>query len=257
MKNAIKTDFLRAFGTKKFFLTVIVMFCVWQINSLRFTYVQDVMYAYVYTKGLSITTLLAMVVASSVYCSSYSEECEHDLLKYFLLRITKKQYIISKIVTCFVSAFAVSLLGSLIFVLFQSFSLPVIAENSVAVSNFKPLSCFGDLLPYHPWIFIGLQIVMDSLCCSCISVFALAISTFIPNIYVALALPMILYYFLYYFFGYIVKVPDMFQMELTFRIVMTYVDNKFIFMGYAGLVIIVYVFVSVVIMNKNIERKFR
>lgn len=257
MKNAIKMDFFRAFGSKKFFFAVFAMFCVWQINSLRFEYVQDVMYVYIYTKGLSITTLLAIVVASSVYCSSYSEECEHDLLKYFLLRITKKQYIISKIVTCFVSTLIVSVLGSLIFVFFQSISLPVVAENSVAVSNFKALSCFGDLLPLHPWAFMGLQIIMDSLCCSCISVFSLAISTFIPNIYVALALPMILYYFLYYFFGYMVNVPSMFQMESTFRTVITYTDNKFIFMGYVSLVIIVYIFASILIMYKNVERKFR
>ena len=81
MKNIIKTDFKRALKGAKFPLAIILMFFVWEFNSKRFADSQDVLYLFVHVWGRSITPLLAMIVTSTVYVTSYCEDTENHFLR--------------------------------------------------------------------------------------------------------------------------------------------------------------------------------
>ena len=92
MKNIIKTDFKRALKGAKFPLAIILMFFVWEFNSKRFADSQDVLYLFVHVWGRSITPLLAMIVTSTVYVTSYCEDTENHFLRCSIQRVGIRKY---------------------------------------------------------------------------------------------------------------------------------------------------------------------
>lgn len=257
MKNIIKSDIYRILCGWRFPLSIILMFWVWYFNCQRFEQPQDVLFLFLYTKGLSITTLLGIEVAAFVFSGTYCEDYENNELRYILLRISLKKYVFLKIIVCFFAGFFVYVAGSLLFIYVQSINLPIVAASSVAVQNFKTLSCFGYLLPDSPVMFMGLQVIMDGICCAMLGTLTMALSVYLPNAYIVLALPLVIYYFLYYFLGYILKVPEMFDLELTFRSCITYTDSRCLFLLYALFVTAIYLLFSMFLMYQRIRRDYR
>lgn len=90
LNNAIKTDLSRALVSWRFLLSIILMFLVWELNSKRFQIQEDVIYLFVHVWGRSITPLLAVVITSFSYASSYSEDIENNFLRYCIIRISIK-----------------------------------------------------------------------------------------------------------------------------------------------------------------------
>ena len=187
MKNIIKTDFKRALKGAKFPLAIILMFFVWEFNSKRFADSQDVLYLFVHVWGRSITPLLAMIVTSTVYVTSYCEDTENHFLRCSIQRVGIRKYVISKIIVVFCTSFLVVILGSIIFVIWQCHELPLVSSDSITVENFKSESCFGWLLPENTELYMGVQIFLDGLYCASMSVLSLALSTFVRDSYAVYA----------------------------------------------------------------------
>lgn len=101
MKTFIKTDIKRAFFNFRFVVSFILLFLVWEINSKRFTVYDDALYLFIHIWGRSTTSLLSMAITSFAYAGSYTEDVEGNILKYIIMRIGIKKYIISKILACF------------------------------------------------------------------------------------------------------------------------------------------------------------
>lgn len=91
MLENMKADLYRVLHSYRFPAAVMLIFLIWEINCRRFEVVQDVMYVFIYTKGLSITTLLAMVVTPYVFSGAYCEDRENHAMRYLLMRSTLKQ----------------------------------------------------------------------------------------------------------------------------------------------------------------------
>ena len=98
MKTFIKTDIKRAFFNFRFVVSFILLFLVWEINSKRFTVYDDALYLFIHIWGRSTTSLLSMAITSFAYAGSYTEDVEGNILKYIIMRIGIKKYIISKII---------------------------------------------------------------------------------------------------------------------------------------------------------------
>lgn len=258
MRNAIKTDFSRALKSWKFPVAVGLMFLVWELNSKRFIGSQDVLFLFVHVWGRSITPLLAMVVTSVAYVSSYCEDVENHFLRYSIQRIGIRRYVMSKIIVVFCVSFLVVVLGSTIFVVRQCFELPLTAPDSITVENFKPESCFGWLLPKYTGLYMGVQIFLDGLYCASMSVLSLALSTFVRNSHAVYAIPFLLNYFFIFLFSRIAaKYPMLYMEEIYNSAITTYTDKPILLISYAVFVTLLFLAVSRAVMLKKIEGEYQ
>ena len=192
MKTFIKTDIKRAFFNFRFVVSFILLFLVWEINSKRFTVYDDALYLFIHIWGRSTTSLLSMAITSFAYAGSYTEDVEGNILKYIIMRIGIKKYIISKILACFFAAFFVFVIGTSLFLIKTCLRVPLVAIESLTVANFKMESCLGWLLPENTDIYILIQAFLYGLYCAGMSVIALALSTMVKNSYAIYALPFLI-----------------------------------------------------------------
>ncbi|MDO4340539.1 MAG: hypothetical protein Q4C91_21035 [Eubacteriales bacterium] len=258
MVDVIKTDFGRALKSWRFPLAVVLMFLVWELNSKRFVHSQDVLYLFVHVWGRSITPLLAMVVTSLVYVSSYCEDVENHFLRYCIKRTGIRKYIMSKLLVVFCTSFMVVVLGSILFIVRQRIDLPLAAADSITVQNFKPESCFGWLLPEHTAAYMAVQLFMDGLYCASMSMLALALSTFVRNSHAVFALPFLLNYFFMFLFSRLApEFPMLYVEQIYNSAISTYTDSPVILIAYAIFVTLLFAAVSWTIMLKKTEGEFR
>ncbi len=256
LKKTMKIDLVRAVCSFRFFISVFIMFLVWYLNSKRFGIKEDILYLFINVWGRSTTPLLAIVVSSFGYVASYSEDVENHFLKYSLLRIGIKRYIISKIIICFFTSFLIITLGTALFLFSQSYSLPLVADHSITVANFAPVSCFGNLISSHAFLFILLQLFLFGLLCGGMSVLALAFSTFVKNSYGVFVIPFLLHYTFFYLFSQIANKHPIFDIENVYSCFVTDTNNAALFLLYALFVTLLFVSVSFGIMYKKIKGDF-
>lgn len=265
LPDVLKTDFSRAFLGWRFPLAVFLMFLAWELNSRRFQVKEDVLYLFIHVWRRSTTSLLAIVITSAAYLASFCEDSENHFLRYAVMRTGVRRYVLSKVITCFCSSFLVLFLGTVLFLVYQSFHLPLTAEESVAVMNFKPMTCLGWMLPEHIVIFLGIQTFLHGLMCGGMCVLALAFSTFIRNSYGVYMIPFLLNYCFYYvfnfFFCYIFtdapELRPMFNIEEIYDCVITYTENPLRLLSYAVFVTFLFVVTGYEIMYKKLKGEFR
>lgn len=250
----ILNDLKRTFLHYRFPLAVILIFLMWDINSQRFQMADDVLFLFINVRGRSITPLMAMVITSIVYVTSYCEDYENHFLRYCLLRTDLKSYVISKLGICFLTSFCVMLLGTVLFIWRKSLLLPVAAVNSISIDNFKPVSCFGWLLPSHTLAYILIQIILDGLCCGSMSIMSLALSTFVKNSHAVIMLPCMLYFCFYYFFTNILQAPDMLSVESIYNsCTTTYTGCSALLLFYAIFITLLFSATAYLIMFQKIK----
>ena len=257
MKNVLKADFVRAFKGWRFWSAGALMFLMWELNSRRFQWKDDVLYLFVHVWGRSITSLMAMVISAMVFSFSYCEDGEMNFRRYCLLRTEAGKYTKSKICACFCGSFAVTVLGTAAFLWRQSFVLPLIADNSYTIENFRNLSCFGRLLSDHPVCFILLQMAMHGMFCGGMSVLTLAFSTFVQSAYGVFIIPFLLHYCFYYMLAKPFPSFHIFNMWDVFFCLTTYTDSPAVFLRNVFLVTAVFVLAGYGIMLWRVRREYR
>lgn len=207
--------------------------------------------------GRSITPLLCMVVTSFVYVASYCEDVEGDFLKYHVVRTGIRKYTISKLCISFSASFLAMGLGTIGFLIYKSAALPLVVENGTSILNFKPINCFGFLLPNRVVWFMGIQVCLHGLYCASMGVLALALSTFVKNSYGVYVLPFLLNYCLFYLFSEISAEYPMLCIEMIYNSSSaTYTDTPLLLVGYAIFVTGIWIVLSYFIMYKRIRRDF-
>lgn len=249
---------MRAFGSWRFPAAVILMFLVWELNSRRFTLYEDVLYLYIHVWGRSITPLLAMAITSTGYVASFCEDVENHLLRYTILRTGVFRYVLSKILVCFLISFTIIASGTVLFIGWRCLSLPLVAENSMTIQNFKDINCFGGLLTSRPVLFIGIQMIFHEFYCGSMSVLALAFSVFIRNSYGVYVIPFLLNYcFFYLFLGLSSEYPMLCIERIYDSSTSTYTGSPAVFIGYGSSVTVVFVLLGYGILYKKLKGEFQ
>ena len=253
MKTFIKTDIKRAFFNFRFVVSFILLFLVWEINSKRFTVYDDALYLFIHIWGRSTTSLLSMAITSFAYAGSYTEDVEGNILKYIIMRIGIKKYIIS----CFFAAFFVFVIGTSLFLIKTCLRVPLVAIESLTVANFKMESCLGWLLPENTDIYILIQAFLYGLYCAGMSVIALALSTMVKNSYAIYALPFLIHFVLFYIFSRIsVEVPILSVERIFDSSTVTYTKNPVFLIGYAIFVTGIFIIAGYELMYKRLKGEF-
>lgn len=196
LRHAARAEMRRALITPRFPAAAVMVTVLWYLNARRFNESEDVLYIVINTWGRSIVTLLEMVIAAFPYATAFSEDFEHHLLRYCVLRESVWQYTIAKMNACFLSGFAVIFVGENLFFLEELHRLPLVAANSLAAENFSGMNIFGSLLPSHAVSYIELQFLLDSLLVASLTCLALALSVWIRYRYGTFVLPFLIYFIL-------------------------------------------------------------
>ena len=158
------------------------MFLVWDLNSKRFGLREDVLFYFINVWGRSITYLMAILISTIPFLSAHIEEKENHFLRYAILRTGVWKYVCSKLIVCFISAFSVCVLGTVLFLIKQSFYVPFLAENSVTLDNFAPMSCFRGLMTLsHIKLAVTIQTILYGMLCGSMGVLTMAFSAYINN----------------------------------------------------------------------------
>ena len=259
MYRAIKSDLKRGILSYRFLFALFCMFLVWELNRRRFEIHpgEDLLYLYIHTRGRTLMSLLSLVV-TAIPCTSFlCEDYENRMINYSIVRSGVNSYIIAKMITVFISAFLIMFLGSFLFLLWGNLSLPLIVENSLAVTNFGKMGCSGYLLPEYAWLYIWIQVVMDGLQCASMAVLAMAGSVFLNHSHAVLIFPFVFNYFFYYLFSRN-GMPTWLSIEFIYNTSAgTYSESLVFIIGYAILITILFVVFSFSILKWRLGVRYK
>lgn len=259
MYHTIKGDLKRGILSYRFFFAVFFMFLVWELNRRRFEVHprEDLLYFYIHTRGRTLMSLLSLF-ATAIPCTSIlCEDSENKMINYSLVRSRLLPYILSKLTTVFLSAFLVMILGSFLFLLWGSLRLPLITENSIAVSDFSRMGCGRYLLPDYAWLYIGIQVALDGLQCAAMGALSLAGSVFLSHSYAVLIFPFIFNYVFFYLFA-SHKFPAWLQIATIYNTTAgTYHDSLAFVVLYAVFVTVLFLICSFAILKWRLGVRYQ
>ncbi|MBP1546274.1 MAG: hypothetical protein J6A37_06715 [Oscillospiraceae bacterium] len=134
-----------------------------------------------------------IVVFSAVpFASVFADEWNHKMTISCVLRSTPKKYAWSQVVVCFTTAFLVTLLGFILFLVVNSFRMPIYIPDGNPTT--PP---YGVLLEKNmPLIHLLVISVNFSISCAMWSVTGLLMSAIFPNTFIAVCTPFIASYML-------------------------------------------------------------
>lgn len=151
--------------------------------------VTSIFYVYMIIRYLDfhvLYILFAAIPSTLLFCSDW----EHQFIRFFVIRSSKRNYIVTKILACFVTAASVVLLSNILLLSILSIQFPLF--NSIS-----------DVLPngYLSWsngsgvlIYLFIKILCEAACAGFLSVTAMWLSTIVVSSFVALAAPMVVFY---------------------------------------------------------------
>lgn len=130
--------------------------------------------------------LFAAIPSTLLFCVDWN----HQFIRLLVLRSAKRNYTISKIIACFITATCSVILSNVLLLSMLGILFPLINSSS-------------DVLPYGYLTFPGasgalifflIKILCEAACAGFLSVTAMWLSTIISSPFVALASPLIIYY---------------------------------------------------------------
>lgn len=130
--------------------------------------------------------VFAAIPSTLLFCSDW----ENQFIRFVVIRSSKRCYIYTKVVACFVTAASVVILSNALLFLILGTQYPVC--NSLS-----------DILPngYLAWpgnngvlIYILIKVLCEAACAGFLCVTAMWVSTIVVSSFVALAAPMVVYY---------------------------------------------------------------
>lgn len=151
--------------------------------------ITSIMYIYMIIRYLDfhvLYILFAGIPSTLLFCMDW----EHQFIRFFVIRSTKRYYIISKIAVCFFTAISVVLLSNIILLLILRIQYPLFNSLSDVLPNgYSTLPDSRGVVSY-----LLIKILCEAACAGFLSVTSMWLSTIIINSFVALAAPMIVYY---------------------------------------------------------------
>lgn len=250
----VKMDIKRCFWGWRFLAMVLAVAVIWYLNSRRFAMDEDVLGIFFDTTGRSTVLYLSLILCNGAYGLSICEELQDYGLSQILSRVRVKKYCLSKLVVCIVSNIVVYCTGTFCYLLYELTQHPLVVEEGYALQDIKNVTTFSWMLPEHTLLFIFLQCLMSGICCSCMSVLAVALSAYIRDGFIILCLPSIFFFLLLFASGSILKLPV--DTEQMFQIITADTKEGIFFLRIAVFTVVCYL-LSAVLLYLGISRRKR
>lgn len=152
--------------------------------------------------GLEFYRKLFVLFAALPFSSNFADEWNSKVITNCISRRNARDYAVSNVAICFLSAFAVVFAGMMIFVCAESARMPLCNERSLSPP-------YGELAKKVPLLAIAAVVFVYALSCAMWAVMGLAATAFFPNKSVALCAPFVLCYMLEKFTSFL---PGEFQL---------------------------------------------
>ena len=199
--KTLKNDLMRSVISTEFTLAILGVCIVYYMGAWsELKFAPDILYLFRYAKEAGTFDIIFILVSILPYTTCFCSDWNNQYIKPFIIRTGIKRYTISKIITCMISAGSAYVFGMLVFVASLKISLPVISINSDINNYTKALG--GELLINERYIlYFGVYCILGFLTAALWSTVGLYASTYLPNKYIALFTPFIMYYVLNLFTG--------------------------------------------------------
>lgn len=134
--------------------------------------------------------LFAAIPSATLFCSDW----ENRYIRSLILRSAKLCYAVSNAIACYLTAFLVVLIGDTVFILLLHLQYPWYSAQDmqglgIDSSIYRTLTNGAGI-----YVYFLIRTVCKACCAAFTSVFALWLSTIIPNIFMTLASPVIAFY---------------------------------------------------------------
>ncbi len=203
MSKTFKTELIRVMRSKMFVVsTILTIFLLLQETPLptssEFSFECTNVYVFVISVTLGYICLLAPAICVLPYSTSFYEEYTHAHY-YYLCRVKKRDYILSKFFVTAVSGGLTLFIGFAIYSILVSVLFAPIQDISMHYLSFE-----GTLWEYsynllNGYFFLAMQCVIAFFFGMVWSSVALLLSVIFLNRFVTLALPSILYFYGFFF----------------------------------------------------------
>ena len=200
MLNIINADAKRWICSRRFFINIVAIFFVNYLvlsqNVMKELLATNIVYDVDICMEDPFFTM-NFILSSMVFGTAYYEEKKNGFLKFCKIRCSNKEYIISKITNCFMSAFMVLFIGLFLWILSLRLFLPWADLEGNVSDSFQVVSSLGmgQILNAHHFIlYYILYSVGIGMIGGILAVITLLCSLFINNAMVVEVIPAILYY---------------------------------------------------------------
>lgn len=143
--------------------------------------------------GGGVLFIIVGVLPLFSYATSFADEWEQRATSFWIIRAGVNRYTIAKLLVVGLSVFLVTALGILIFVLFLLIKQPFFTSSSTG-GAYEVL-----LLTERPILYLLFFTIHISLSSVLLAVISLWVSSYIPNKFVAIAAPLVIYFVIHRF----------------------------------------------------------
>jgi len=170
-----------------FGVALVMTFAAWSwiTNSQEFT---DVVYLYTGGTSGGSLFLLTGVLPIFAFATTFASEWGQKATSFWMIRTGIRKYSISKVIVTAISGFLTTAVGFLLFILLMWIKFPLLFSPSSG-DAYAVLLENGEAIKYLMY-----HITHVSLTSALFEVIALWVSTYIPNTFVAIASPLIVYF---------------------------------------------------------------
>lgn len=223
MKSYLKMDFYRMLTSKYFGIGILGVVGVYGLSLMQLKS-QDVYLLNYYIKFYS-TYMVLLIFGAVAYSNAMMEDLEY---KNYYLQIQKgsfRKYIWSKVITAFISAVIVMVLGTSIFCLMAHFKMPLLSPDNDMLEYLADGDYLSQLItPETIFWYLIADAAMTGLMAGIFSVFAMWLSLFVKNQMFTVMVPIVGFYFFVNYFTRIFGENDYFKLNVI------YISNGKIFL---------------------------
>ena len=196
----VRVDLRRAFFSFGFILAVVGM-CVALFSgaSTEGRSIKDgtdVLYLYMVAHGQGFSTL-SMIFATMPFATSFCTDWNNQFIRPTVIRTNIKSYGISKVFTTALAGGSAVALGEVLFILLLRLYVPLVDRQGHMLAGAGSDSVYGSLLSSGNFAaYFASQILIVFFGAAFFAVLALWISTYLTNVFVTLASPVLSFYFI-------------------------------------------------------------
>lgn len=255
-RKSLKMSFMQLFSSPLFYLsiigvTILCFISIWERVSASETRI-TVVYCFDIFIGLTMFKKLVVLFAAIPYVSSFCSDWKCQYIKPVVIRTGIKEYIWSKIITCFVSGFLTVFIGLILFIILLSFKMPIFPAENIEQMIFPPFAPLA--VGKIPVLYLLAQSFVFSMAAALWAVVGLSLSAFIPINFVAITTPLIASYFLESLTR---RLPEWLNIYLLTSSCDVIHQGPFISFAYFVFIFILFSFLPASIFNYQVRRRLR
>ncbi|MGL5694187.1 MAG: hypothetical protein ACRCXA_08920 [Peptostreptococcaceae bacterium] len=197
----IRSDIERCLTSKWFYISIIGIIAVYFLGDwgdLKYhSSNYDALTFISVSSAIGCLSELTILLSAIPFAMSFCEDLSHNYIKSSLIRGNILKYSISKIITCITSSILVVLIGKFLLIFALSFVIPLVNPNSLNYESFSS-EVYGFLLVNKNYIlYFFIMFLFGAILCSIFSLIGLIITTKLPNKFLAITSPIVIYFLLF------------------------------------------------------------